>query len=125
MDDFAVEPKKIHVWNSYGFALNVAESVINEGFVPIIYHDPYVFSSSIAADFVITEEIWENVQARISIEDLENAVPTTMNIVSLPECGVLVKKGSTYDQSEPYVLYLTYSNNMYTSALDVGDTVDL
>ena len=87
--------------------------------------DPYIINEALGGSLMISEDIWEHIQGYITEDALANSIPATMTIESLPECGVLVRRGSLLEQRPNYALYWTFANNVYSLELAVGDSVDL
>ena len=89
---------EIHNPNAYAMHFDILELKINEDFVPRTETDPQYYvidENGNGQSLDLTAQLTEAIQGYINLDNLAEAIPSSVTIEAEPACGVLVKKAST------------------------------
>lgn len=100
----------------------ILEIVLNEGYLDFYEAEPTEFSIGGSVD--LTNQVSEAVQGYVELNKLEDAVPSSITITSLPGCGVLYRQSAVEGEGSFAVLWTYDVEEGFAVEAAVGDTVN-
>jgi len=113
---------QIHNPHEYAMDQYILEIVLNDNYLP--YHETEPAEFSIGGSVDLTNQLSAALQGYVDLDDVANAIPTSITVTSLPACGVLYRQFVAEGETEYAILWQYTEEEGFVQAIATGDTVD-
>lgn len=117
-------PVSTQIHNPHEYAMDqfVMEIVLNSDYEPFTETPPQVFQ--IGGEVDLTNQLTQAIQGYVDLDRIDEAVPTSITINSLPSCGSLWRQTASEDE-EQFAIFWTYDEAAgFVVEAAVGETID-